>query len=82
MNQLISSKDKEAHEQQKTVEIHREDNAYKHCFAHCVNNFHVDGFVNEEERCIRNCAEKQHSYFNQLQNSASLMENPLYLKFY
>jgi len=79
---MNNSKDQQMNEEKKTVEIHREDNTLKRCFAYCVNNFHLDHFVNEEERCIRNCAEKQHSYFNHLQNSASLMENPLYLKFY
>lgn len=60
----------------------REEETLKRCFSHCVNNFHVNGFVNEEQQCIRECAEKNHSYYNHLESSLSLMENPLYLKFY
>lgn len=64
------------------AKIRREDDTLKKCFAYCVNNFHVEHFVNEEEKCIKNCAKKQHSYYENLRNSMSLMENPIYLKFY
>ena len=69
-------------EVKKDVETHKEEETLKKCFAYCVNNFHVETFVNEEEQCIKNCAQRHYSYFNQLQNSDALLENPLYLKFY
>ena len=79
MNCIENTKTKASKED---IEKNREDDTLRRCFAHCVNNFHVNNFVNEEEQCIKNCAKKQHSYFTHLENSISLMENPLYLKFY
>lgn len=64
------------------VQVKREEDTLKRCFSNCVNNLHVNGFVNEEQQCIRSCAERNYSYYNHLENSMTLMENPLYLKFY
>lgn len=52
------------------------------CYKKCVQNLYTDQFVNDEKKCLENCALAHKSYFNHMENSFDLMQNPLYLKFY